>query len=247
MIDLILLAAGPAHLDNQALLAPVHGKPLYRHAFEAARQTADAMLGLRVIVVTRPGVLDEAIREFGFNKVVVSEHQALSQAVIAGSKAARSGASRCFLQCDHPETVLYFKRTNFGPGHRTGRGPWPHGVCPLSAPPSSGLEGGRGRCRPVPGEGGPHLLLFPGGDTALPHEGVIFQIPAKISNKFYTKRLEKLWILCYNRGSFRGQEGGGFYGWSRIPGHPSGSSRSAFICSFPETIQAPCGPTQLTR
>ena len=103
MIDLILLAAGPAHLDNQALLAPVHGKPLYRHAFEAARQTADAMLGLRVIVVTRPGVLDEAIREFGFNKVVVSEHQALSQAVIAGSKAARSGASRCFLQCDHPE------------------------------------------------------------------------------------------------------------------------------------------------
>ncbi len=93
MIDLILLAAGPA------LAADDQGKPLYRHAFEAARQTADAMLGLRVLVVTRPGVLDEAIREFGFNKVLVAENRPLSQAVIAGAKAARSGASRCFLSC----------------------------------------------------------------------------------------------------------------------------------------------------
>ena len=100
MIDLILLAAGIPRLDDETLLAETQGKPLYRHAFEAARRTADAMLGLRVIVVTRPGVLDEAIREFGFNKVVVSENRPLSQAVIAGAKAARSGASRCFLPCD---------------------------------------------------------------------------------------------------------------------------------------------------
>ena len=99
MIDLILLAAGIPRLDDETLLAETQGKPLYRHAFEAARRTADAMLGLRVIVVTRPGVLDEAIREFGFNKVVVSENRPLSQAVIAGAKAARSGASRCFLSC----------------------------------------------------------------------------------------------------------------------------------------------------
>ena len=99
MIDLILLAAGPARLDNESLLAPVQGKPLYRYAFEAARQTADAMLGLRVLVVTRPDVLGEAIREFGFNKVIVADKRTLSQAMIAGAKAARSGASRCFLSC----------------------------------------------------------------------------------------------------------------------------------------------------
>ena len=105
MIDLILLAAGIPRLDDETLLAETQGKPLYRHAFEAARRTADAMLGLRVIVVTRPGVLDEAIREFGFNKVVVSENRPLSQAVIAGAKAARSGASRCFLSCGQREVT----------------------------------------------------------------------------------------------------------------------------------------------
>ena len=105
MIDLIVLAAGLPGLDDQALLAAHRGKPLYRHSFEAARQTADAMLGLRVTVVTRPGVLDEAIREFGFNKVVVSANRPLSQAVIAGAKAARSGASRCFLPCGRPEVT----------------------------------------------------------------------------------------------------------------------------------------------
>ena len=97
MIDLILLAEGPKELEGGKLLAEEEGKPLYLHAFQAARQTADAMLGLRVTVVTRPGVLDEAIRAFGFNKVVVSGGRPLSQAVIAGAKAARSGASRCFL------------------------------------------------------------------------------------------------------------------------------------------------------
>ena len=106
MIDLILLAAGPARLEEEALLAPGQGgKPLYRHVFEAARQTADAMLGLRVLVVTRPNVLDEAIREFGFNKVVVSGSLNMSQAMIAGAKAARSGASRCFLACDQTEVT----------------------------------------------------------------------------------------------------------------------------------------------
>lgn len=103
MIDLILLAAGASRrFGSQKLLADFQGKPLYRYAFEAARQTADAMLGLRVIVVTRPGVLDEPIREFGFNKVLVPDNQPLSLSVAAGSKAARSGASRCFLVCDQP-------------------------------------------------------------------------------------------------------------------------------------------------
>ena len=105
MIDLILLAEGPKELDGGKLLAEEEGKPLYLHAFQAARQTADAMLGLRVIVVTRPGVLDEAIRAFGFNKVVVSGGRSLSQAVIAGAKAARSGASRCFLSCGRWEVT----------------------------------------------------------------------------------------------------------------------------------------------
>ena len=100
MIDLILLAAGLPNLDSAALLAPVREKPLYQHTFEAARQTADAMLGLRVLVVTHPGQLDGAIRTFGFNKVVVSERRTVGQAIVAGSKAARSGASRCFLPCN---------------------------------------------------------------------------------------------------------------------------------------------------
>ena len=105
MIDLILMAAGLPGLDDRRLLGDEGGKPLYRHSFEAARQTADDMLGLRVMVVTRPGVLDEAIREFGFNKVVVSENRPLSQGMIAGAKAARSGASRCYLPCDRPEVT----------------------------------------------------------------------------------------------------------------------------------------------
>ena len=105
MIDLILLAEGPKELDGGKLLAEEDGKPLYLHAFQAARQTADAMLGLRVIVVTRPGVLDEAVRAFGFNKVVVSGCRSLSEAIIAGTKAARSGASRCFLSCGQREVT----------------------------------------------------------------------------------------------------------------------------------------------
>ena len=105
MIDLILLAEGPKELDGGKLLAEEEGKPLYLHAFQAARQTADAMLGLRVIVVTRPGVLDEAVRAFGFNKVVVSGCRSLSEAIVAGTKAARSGASRCFLSCGQREVT----------------------------------------------------------------------------------------------------------------------------------------------
>lgn len=105
MIDLILLAEGPEGLDEEKLLGEERGEPLYLRAFQAARETADAMLGLRVIVVTRPGVLDEAIRQFGFNKVVVAGSRPLSQAIIAGTKAARSGACRCFLSCGQPEVT----------------------------------------------------------------------------------------------------------------------------------------------
>ena len=100
MIDLILLAAGRPGLDSRTLLDESQGKPAYRFVFEAARQTADAMLGLRVLAVTRPESLDGPIRAFGFNKVIVSDNWSLSQAIIAGAKAARSGASRCFLPCD---------------------------------------------------------------------------------------------------------------------------------------------------
>lgn len=102
MIDLILLAAGPARrFGQERLLGDAGGAPLYRRAFEAARQAADAMMGLRVLVVTAKGVLDAPIREFGFNKVVVPENRPLSASVAAGARAARSGASRCFLPCDH--------------------------------------------------------------------------------------------------------------------------------------------------
>lgn len=102
MIDLILLAAGPARrFGQERLLGEAGGAPLYRRAFEAARQAADAMMGLRVLVVTAKGVLDAPVREFGFNKVVVSENRPLSASVAAGARAARSGASRCFLPCDH--------------------------------------------------------------------------------------------------------------------------------------------------
>lgn len=102
MIDLILLAAGPARrFGQEQLLGDAGGAPLYRRAFEAARQAADAMMGLRVLVVTAKGVLDAPIREFGFNKVVVPENRPLSASVAAGARAARSGASRCFLPCDH--------------------------------------------------------------------------------------------------------------------------------------------------
>ncbi|MBD9088458.1 MAG: hypothetical protein EGR72_00065, partial [Clostridiales bacterium] len=78
MIDLILLAAGPARrFGQEQLLGDAGGAPLYRRAFEAARQAADAMMGLRVLVVTAKGVLDAPIREFGFNKVVVPENRPL--------------------------------------------------------------------------------------------------------------------------------------------------------------------------
>ena len=81
MIDLILLAAGPARrFGQEQLLGDAGGAPLYRRAFEAARQAADAMMGLRV---------------------VVPENRPLSASVAAGARAARSGASRCFLPCDH--------------------------------------------------------------------------------------------------------------------------------------------------
>ncbi len=99
MIDLILVAAGLEQSESQARQGE---QPEYLSAFQAARQAADAMLGLRVLVVTRPQVLDEAVRAFGFNKVVVAANRDLSQAMVAGTKAARSGASRCFVFCGQP-------------------------------------------------------------------------------------------------------------------------------------------------
>ena len=167
MIDLILLAEGPKELDGGKLLAEEEGKPLYLHAFQAARQTADAMLGLRVIVVTRPGVLDEAIRAFGFNKVVVSGCRSLSEAIVAGTKAARSGASRCFLSCGRREVTgeqltlrtaggdwgaahcvppgLHSQRPPPGPDELRRRRRGGDGVCPLPAATASGPERGGGR------------------------------------------------------------------------------------------------------
>ena len=126
MIDLILLAAGASRrFGSQKLLAEFQGKPLYRYAFQAARETADAMQGLRVIVVTRAGLLDDAIREFSFNKVLVADDLPLSQSVAAGCRAARPGSSRCFLVCDQPgltgELLTGFLRDYLLSGRPLGR------------------------------------------------------------------------------------------------------------------------------
>lgn len=158
MIDLILLAAGPARrFGQEQLLGDAGGAPLYRRAFEAARQAADAMMGLRVLVVTAKGVLDAPIREFGFNKVVVPENRPLSASVAAGAgqpvrgkpvlsalrprRLQRGTAHRLFAGV-HPQRP----HPGAGPLRRTGGAA--HRVRPLPAARTAGPGGGGGRLPP---------------------------------------------------------------------------------------------------
>ncbi len=99
MTDLILLAAGASRrFGRQKLLAEFAGRPLYRFAFDAARELERA----RVLVVTRAGLLDGAAAEYGFETVLVPEGQGQGVSVAAGARAARAAANLCFFVCDQP-------------------------------------------------------------------------------------------------------------------------------------------------
>ena len=98
MTDLILLAAGASRrFGAQKLLAEFEGKPLYRYAFDAAR----TLRNVRVLVVTRAGLLDKAA-EYGFETVLVPDGFGVGISVAAGARAAREGANLCFFVCDQP-------------------------------------------------------------------------------------------------------------------------------------------------
>ena len=85
MTDLILLAAGAARrFGRQKLLEEFEGKPLYRYAFDAAR----SLSGVRVLAVTRAGLLDGAAVDYGFEPVLVPEEQGIGLSVAAGAAAA---------------------------------------------------------------------------------------------------------------------------------------------------------------
>lgn len=99
MTDLILLAAGVSRrFGAQKLLAEFEGKPLYRYAFDAAKLLKD----VRVLVVTRAGLLDGAAAEYGFETVLVPENLGVGISVAAGARAARQEADLCFFVCDQP-------------------------------------------------------------------------------------------------------------------------------------------------
>ena len=99
MTDLILLAAGASRrFGRQKLLAEFAGRPLYRYAFDAARE----LERVRVLVVTRAGLLDGAAAEYGFEAVLVPEGRGQGASVAAGARAARAAANLCFFVCDQP-------------------------------------------------------------------------------------------------------------------------------------------------
>ena len=99
MTDLILLAAGASRrFGAQKLLAEFSGKPLYRHAFDAAK----TLENVRVLIVTRAGLLDSAAAEYGFETVLVQDNQGVGVSVAAGAQAARQEADLCFFVCDQP-------------------------------------------------------------------------------------------------------------------------------------------------
>ena len=78
MTDLILLAAGAARrFGRQKLLEEFEGKPLYRYAFDAAR----SLSGVRVLAVTRAGLLDGAAVDYRFEPVLVPEEQGIGLSV----------------------------------------------------------------------------------------------------------------------------------------------------------------------
>ena len=138
MTDLILLAAGASRrFGRQKLLAEFAGRPLYRFAFDAARELERA----RVLVVTRAGLLDGAAAEYGFETVLVPEGQGQGVSVAAGARAARAAANLCFFVCDQPHMtgaelerfLAGFARSGKKPGPLPRRRSirQPHGVCPL--------------------------------------------------------------------------------------------------------------------
>lgn len=99
MTDLILLAAGASRrFGKQKLLAEFEGKPLYRYAFDAAK----LLENVRVLVVTRAGLLDGAAEKYGFETVLVPENLGVGVSVAAGTRAARRDANLCFFVCDQP-------------------------------------------------------------------------------------------------------------------------------------------------
>ena len=82
MTDLILLAAGAARrFGRQKLLEEFKGKPLYRYAFDAAR----SLSGVRVLAVTRAGLLDGAAVDYRVEPVLVPEEQGIGLSVAAGA------------------------------------------------------------------------------------------------------------------------------------------------------------------
>lgn len=99
MTDLILLAAGASRrFGAQKLLAEFEGKPLYRYAFDAAR----TLRNVRVLVVTRAGLLDKTAAEYGFETVLVPDGFGVGISVATGARAARRDANLCFFVCDQP-------------------------------------------------------------------------------------------------------------------------------------------------
>ena len=99
MTDLILLAAGASRrFGKQKLLECFADKPLYRYAFDAAAQLEH----VRMLVVTRAGLLDSAAAAYGFETVLVEDNQGVGISVAAGAAAARPDAYLCFFVCDQP-------------------------------------------------------------------------------------------------------------------------------------------------
>ena len=117
MTDLILLAAGAARrFGRQKLLEEFEGKPLYRYAFDAAR----SLSGVRVLAVTRAGLLDGAAVDYGFEPVLVPEEQGIGLSVAAGAAAARPEAHLCFFVCDQPYVTGQHLRSFLGEFYKSG-------------------------------------------------------------------------------------------------------------------------------
>lgn len=118
MTDLILLAAGAARrFGRQKLLEEFEGKPLYRYAFDAAR----SLSGVRVLAVTRAGLLDGAAVDYGFEPVLVPEEQGIGLSVAAGAAAARPEAHLCFFVCDQPHVTGQHLRSFLGEFYKSGK------------------------------------------------------------------------------------------------------------------------------
>lgn len=118
MTDLILLAAGASRrFGKQKLLEIFQGRSLYRYAFDAAAQLED----VRVLVVTRAGLLGSAAAAYGFETVLVPEHRGVGISVAAGAAAARPEAELCFFVCDQPYVTGADLRRFLAGFHQSGK------------------------------------------------------------------------------------------------------------------------------